>query len=389
MKNNVAQFKKCSICGACVNVCPVEAIHIQKGSLYYLIDVDEKKCIECGQCLSACPVNSPSLTQRLYKGYAGYVDDQRVLYGSSSGGVFYAIAQLILEKGGVVYGAVFSDDFRSVIFKNTDEAPLWRLQKSKYVESNVGKTFQKVKSDLLGGRHVLFCGTPCQVAGLKRFLGSEFEKLITCDFSCGGLPSHKIYIEYLEGLEKKYHSEVEFVDFRPKVYGWNSHSIYINFKNGKCYSRLASLDPYFRAFLGKLSQRDYCYQCDFASNHASDIILADYWRYKDCLDFDNHNRGLSLVLTNSDKGEQILDLLVKRVSIKEIPLEKATYNISNKHSTQETIKRHYLFLYFYRKDGLVAAICRTLPSSLPKYCKQWLKQICKRGKYEGSEENRT
>lgn len=388
VKNNISQFSKCANCGACFNICPTNAISVDGGEMYYTIRVDDAKCVMCGKCVSVCPVNSPVNTQNLIGAYYGYADDHDILYSSSSGGIFHALAQKILNEGGVVFGAVFSEDSHAVVFRSTDDTELCALQKSKYVESNVGDSFRRVKEALEKGRNVLFCGTPCQSAGLKRYLGKEYEKLLVCDFSCGGLPSHQMYHQYLCELEKRFSSKVASVDFRPKNFGWENHSIYIRFENGKEYTRLATLDPYYKGFLNSFSKRDYCYDCDFADNHSADIILADFWLFKRLSDMDNHDRGLSLILTNSEKGERVMQELAPSLVLQTLPLEKAAYNIKNGHLSQAEKERHAHFVKVVCNEGFISAMNKEMPFTLRKDWKQLAKQLLKKGKYEGSKETR-
>lgn len=387
-KGNISQFSKCANCGACLNACPQRAIYVDGEEMYYTPRVDESKCVQCGRCVSVCSINIPTNTQNLIGAYYGYVDDGSILSASSSGGIFHVLAQMILEEGGVVFGAAYAEDYHSVIFSSSDHVSLRELQKSKYVESNVGDSFSRVREELEKGRSVLFCGTPCQSAGLKRYLGKEYEKLLVCDFSCGGLPSHRMYHDYLCDLEKHFSSKVALVDFRPKNFGWKSHSIYIRFKNGKEYTRLATLDPYYKGFLNSLSKRDYCYECDFADNHAADIILADFWQYKKLSDMDNQDRGISLVLSNTEKGERIMQKLTSELVLRTISLEKGTYNIKSGHLCQETKDRHERFVKAVQSEGFISAINRAIPFSFKKNWKQLIKQLVKRRKYEGSKETR-
>ena len=387
-KSNISQFEKCANCGACVNICPMNAISVDCEEMYYTLRVDEKKCVLCGKCVSVCPVNNPIKTQNLIAAYYGYADDHKILCSSSSGGMFHSLAQKILNEDGVVFGAVFSEDKHSVVFSSTDDTALCALQKSKYVESNVGDSFRKIKEELEKGRNVLFCGTPCQSAGLTRYLGKEYDKLVVCDFSCGGLPSHQMYHQYLSDLEKHYSSKATLVDFRPKNFGWESHSIYIQFENGKEYTRLATLDTYYKGFLHSLTKRDYCYECDFADNHSADIILADFWLHKKMSDMDNKDRGISLVLTNTEKGDRIIRELAPGLVLRTLPLDKGAYNIRSGHSAQHTRDMHERFVEEVRDKGYISAIKSKMPFSVKRDWKQLLKQLIKKGKYEGSKETR-
>lgn len=372
----MASFEKCANCGACYQLCPVGAITLDTQGLYYLPVVDQDKCIDCGACVQRCPVNTPVQTQNLRCALGGFHKDKQVVAQSSSGGAFYAIAQQILSCGGVVFGAAFSQDCRQVVFTDTDHVPLERLQKSKYVESRVDGVFSAVKENLAAGRQVLFSGTPCQVAGLKRFLGKEYENLLTCDFSCGGLPSHQIYEQYLSGLEAKYKARVQNVDFRPKIFGWSMHAIKIEFSNGKKYQRSSLLDPYFRMFIHeRLSVRDYCYMCDFADNHASDLVLADFWMHNKISSLANDEAGMSLIVANSAKGESVLKELEGSFEFERLDLKAACYNMKPVRLDPVLFERHGVFVKAVREKGFVCAEKELPKLPFKSVLKQKIKEI--------------
>lgn len=379
MAKNISEFKKCANCGACYNACPTGAITVSGSGYYYLPQVDSARCTGCGRCVSVCPVNSPQRVQALQAGYAGYVPNNAVLLQSSSGGAFYALAQNVLKNGGVVFGAAFAQNQESVAFCSTNEQPLQKILKSKYVESSVNFSFQQIKQQLTAGRQVLFCGTPCQAAGLKRYLNRNYENLLVCDFSCGGLVSHKIFKDYLQWLEEKYGAKAATVDFRPKSFGWNAHALKVNFTNGRQYLQLATLDPYYRGFLKSLTKRDYCYECDFADNHYADIILADFWLHKKLSSLENGNKGLSLILTNSKKGQQAVQQLAGCMQLTPLPLEKAAYNIKSGHQSQQAIVRHQSFMAALEKTNYNAAVNQFDPLPLHYKIKQqvrkWVKKV--------------
>lgn len=169
--------------------------------------------------------------------YGGWSNDAEIVKRSSSGGAFSVIANYILKNNGIVYGAAFTDNRKQVVFKSTKEVSIDEIRRSKYVESQTQYIFRAIKNDLEAGFSVLFCGSPCQVAGLKRYLHKEYKNLLTCDFACGGMASHKIYEDYLDRLEGEYRSKVESINFRPKLYGWSMHAIKIYFMNGKSYHK--------------------------------------------------------------------------------------------------------------------------------------------------------
>ena len=353
--NNVSEFTKCANCGACYNICPRGAIIVGEDKLFYNLKVDTEKCIDCGLCKKVCPVNNKCDKVSPLNAYGTYNRDYQKIKQSSSGGVFIALAEYILSLGGVVYGAVYGNNCKEIVIKSTDEVNLTELLRSKYVESSVGQAFKTIKTQLESGRKVLFCGAPCQVAGLKKFLQQEYENLLTCDFSCGGMPSHKFYEEYLDYISvNKLKAEIETVNFRPKLYGWRTHSIEIKAKNKKAYRSFAIADPYFCAFIGDhTSVRDYCYECKFADNHASDIILADFWLVKKISRVKDDNSGLSLVISNSPKGENALQNIDGQLMRTILDLEKASYNLVQKSYDADFIEQRKEFLQECKKHGFI------------------------------------
>lgn len=378
--NNILKFDKCANCGACYNACPTGAITVKDG-LFYSLAVDETKCVNCGKCISVCPVNTFQKAQNIVSAYSAEHKSEEVVRASSSGGAFSALADYILEQGGVVWGAGYSGNFDKVIFQSTKKIPLDNLRRSKYVESSVGNAFREIKEILNMGTMVLFCGTPCQVAGLKRFIGNH-DNLYTADFSCGGLASHKLYEYWIDSLKKKYNSEIIDINFRSKYFGWGTHCIYAEFQNGKRYIKPAVHDPYFASFLAsKLSVRDYCYQCQFSNNHYADLILADYWKYYDTYEASNHN-GISLILVNSVKGEFLMKQIADSMNIRQLPLDKGTYNIKVTNVNSERYQKRASFLKKVEQDGFESAADKyCLPTKLNKIIymtKIYIKKIMRR-----------
>lgn len=355
--NNISQFSSCANCGACYNVCPKDAIRFKKDSIFYELSVDEDKCISCGKCVEVCPLNTFSPHLDLRVAYGGWSNDSEIVRRSSSGGGFTAIAGCVLKKNGVVYGAVFSDDYKEVIFKSTKEVTLDEIRRSKYVESQPMYVFRDIKNDLDAEKIVLFCGAPCQVAGLKRFLGKEYENLVTCDFACGGMASHKMFEDYLLQLEEKYHSTVKNVNFRPKLYGWSLHAIQIDFHNGKSYRNVGEFDPYMYSFIyGRTSIRENCFDCRFRDNHYSDVIIADFWKWNTISNLSNNEKGISLIIANSQRGEEIINSIRNDMTLQEIDIEEAAYNCSpNQSITKDHAAKIAGFIETYRQAGIEKA----------------------------------
>lgn len=350
---NISLFKNCAFCGACYHSCPKKAISINKNTLFYSFTVDQELCIECGACVAVCPVNGDFSCTSPISALAGWHKDDYVVQSSSSGGAFYTLAKKVLDEDGIVFGAAYSDNFKTVVFRSTDEIPLERLQKSKYVESLVEDSFFYVENELRNGRKVLFCGTPCQVAGLKCYLKKDYEHLLTCDFACGGVPSHKIYDEYLQTLENKYNSAIKQVDFRPKTFGWKRYAMLIDFQNGKRYSKLAVEDAYLKSFLyGKYTVRDYCLKCKFSDHHFSDITIADFWMHKQYSNLTNDN-GISLILCNTEKGQNAAQDMKNCFVFQKLDVSQVSYNHKKTQTTEQKQENRKAFLKMCEESGFL------------------------------------
>lgn len=362
--NNIEELDECANCGACYNVCPASAISLCDSGTFYQYKVNEELCLHCGQCIRICPIQNMENDKHLIAAYWGIHKSNQVVLSSSSGGVFQALADYVLKKKGVIFSAVYTEKCSQVEMLDSENATVAEFRRSKYVESIVENAFQRVKSYLDMGKYVMYCGTPCQVAGLRRFIGGENKNLLLCDFSCGGLPSHQLYKDYLKSLSTKYKADVKSVNFRSKRYGWGVHGIEIDFANGKKYVSPAILDPFFYGFIGKhISVRDYCYHCDFANNHYSDIILADFWKYKK-FGLEDNRTGISLILINSPVGEAVLKEIASEIDAHSIDLNAASYNIKRQNYSEKFLAQRCEFIHDYEEQGFEYVSKKYL--SLPK-----------------------
>ena len=377
---NISSFQKCANCGACSNLCPHGAITVTREGLFYKPVVDEDKCTHCGLCSRKCPLNGETTSFAPMYACAGWHKSPQVVHNSSSGGAFHGLAEDTLAQGGVVFGAAYTGDCREVRFASTDDTPLAQLRKSKYMESLTSDSFMRVRDALKAGRPVLFCGTPCQVAGLYAFLGKRPEKLLTCDFACGGLPSHKIYQNYLQVLEQKYGAPVVSMDFRPKTHGWRRYAVLAKFRNGKVYNRLGTEDPYLRSFLyGKYTVRNDCLDCKFSDHHAADLTIADFWLNTRLSGPDNPD-GVSLILCKTPAGRQAVERIRGQYELREVPVAEASYNHKPTETSPEKRAQHDAFLRLCEEKGLDAACREYLPMSAQSRLKNYVRRIlCRSG----------
>ena len=311
--------KACTSCAACYNVCPRKAIvMMEDGEGFYAPRVDYDKCIACGRCDDTCPqLNDHQLSGTLKAWYA-YCKDDSERITSSSGGLFGALAQHVLERGGVVYGAAF--DYGAVTLRlecrSTDEVPLTALKKSKYVQSYVGDAYRRVKRDLELGRQVLFCGTPCQVDGLRQVLRRDYDGLLTIDFICHGVPPMTLLRDHLQmlGIDSP-----DTIDFRPKHRAWVDDFV-INYNSLRLtYCVPWRKDAFFYGFEKAFNTHSSCGDCPYCNGRrAADVTLADFWGYKAYDKSIYDAKGLSLVMANTFLGVTVIDHLGDDVVTKEI-----------------------------------------------------------------------
>lgn len=307
---------QCVLCGACRAACPVGAISFENqhcGFSYPVIDGD--RCVSCRKCDAVCPVLHPPVTGPGEPDCcAAASPDDAVRAGSTSGGVFCEAARYVLSIGGYVCGAVFTEDFSVRHIISRDPADVDAMRGSKYVQSDVGDCYERIRALLRGGETVLFCGCPCQSAALRtRLSGEDTGRLYVIDFVCHGIPSDETWHTYLSMQEKKHGAPVTAVSFRSKRMGWHCSSMLLTFANGKEYVRPITEDAYFKGFLYSDTLKESCYACPFrAYRSGSDLTVGDLWGAEVLIPEADDNKGLSLVLTHTDAGRALLSRLPLR-----------------------------------------------------------------------------
>ena len=300
---------ECCGCTACESICPKDAITMQPDALGFLYPhIDEEKCINCGLCMKVCSFKkgyprTDKFEQPLV--YAARLRDTAQLARSQSGGMGYALSRAAIGQGAIVYGVGFGTHFRAVHKRVDRPEGLEELRGSKYVQSDLRGIFPQVKRDLKDGHRVLFFGTPCQVAGLTSYIGKQLsEKLFTADLVCHGCPSPAVWDAYVSYLGHKEGSKILEAKFRDKSFGWASHHETFLFATGKKKTSIT-----FRMlFYAHYMLRPSCHQCPFTNlERCSDLTIGDFWGWQKVSRRFNDNRGVSLVLVNSEKGQQLLD----------------------------------------------------------------------------------
>ena len=325
----LAKIDECTGCAACYNACAHHALVMKpdrEGFLYPAVDAD--KCVECNLCEHSCPIlnTMPNTNATAPQAYAMWSYPDRTL--SSSGGAFSAFARKTIEKGGVVYGAGFDEHLHLQHIGVTDIQGLGKLRGSKYVQSEIGEIFRQIKRQLQEGGEVLFCGTPCQVDGLRTYLHKDFNNLMLLDIACHGVPSDSVFQSYLHKLSKKLKTEIKDIVFR-KLGGWDKQTCIST--GEKCFSIYGRDNLYMEAFNKSAILRESCYHCNYAKvQRSGDCSLADFWGLgRHGVPF-KHDvmKGVSLVLVNNEKGLRKLKEL-ENTYIEERALEEALKENTN------------------------------------------------------------
>lgn len=311
----------CCGCTACASICMHDAITMKPDKLGFMYpDVDGSKCTDCGLCEKVCAFHDnydKSLNLPLPDAYAARHKDMKEVETSRSGAAFIAISDHIIENGGVVYGAGYADHFRVVHKRAVTKEERNEFKGSKYVQSDLKGVFRSVMDDLKSGKVVMFSGTPCQTAGLHSYVGKKLrENLFLVDIVCHGVPGPFLWRDYLSYLEKKHGSEICYVNFRDKdMFGWRAHKESFKFVGGG--NKMSSTFLFYKHIMFRHS----CGACKYTNlQRPSDITIADFWGWeKTDKSINADDKGVSLLLCNTEKGQKLFDAVRERMEA--IPAE--------------------------------------------------------------------
>lgn len=390
--------KDCCGCGACITACPRHAISMEADENRFLYPViDEKACVECGLCKKACKYSFDPMKQDVSRVVVATINEKSELMQAASGGVFTAAAKSILENNGVVFGATLTFENghanpHHIMVDSKEE--LWRLQGSKYVQSVIGDTYKQAESYLKKGFAVLFSGTPCQIVGLKGYLRKEYDNLYTIDLICHGVPSQKLFDDYIQDLNKRYHGQITQYRFRDKTKGWGMNTAFDITVDGthKTIFKPARLESYPSFFLDCKIYRENCYSCPYAAKtRVGDITIGDFWgiekAHPELMERQEfqESKGISCLLVNSEQGELLLNAMKGRLNVHESTLEKAAMKNaqlkrpSKRSSEREAILRIYRqsgyegVKYYFSKNHRKQIVIHTIYNSIPRKIRLWLK----------------
>lgn len=325
----ITRKDNCSGCSACFNICPKNCITMQMDKEGFLYPkVNETECINCGLCERSCPIINP-IQEKKQKQKAFLIQnkDDEVRRESTSGGAFTAIARYVLSRGGVVFGACFDENYVVKHIYVETEKDLRKFRNSKYVQSEIGDAFNMAKHFLTNNRIVCFSGTPCQIEGLKCYLGKEYDNLVTVDVVCRAVPSPLLWKKYFNMKKVEMETDITKVMFRDKYYGYKYSTMTICSSKNEYHSGVES-DQWLRAFFSGICNRPSCHQCKFKKRYrVSDFTI---W---DCFTVDAFNKemdddkGTTRMLIQSEKGGEILDLIGNEIVCFSIDADKAVEGV--------------------------------------------------------------
>lgn len=306
----------CTGCGACTNICPQNIIEMKNDSRGFLYPHIVGECVECGKCKTVC---NKRTKEKKKNGdpvvYAAWSKDEEIRFLSTSGGIFSELALSVINMGGVISGAQYTETCLVEHGFASDLSGLNNFRQSKYIQSDIKDTYKMIKQYLKNNKMVLFCGTPCQVAALQAYLDqTEKLNLYTIDFICMGVNSPKAYMSWISELEREQGKEIQKIWFKYKENGWKKSPFVtrVCFKDGSWIKISNEENKFMQGFLkNKVLIRPSCGNCQFKGIHRqSDITLGDFWGIEQSLDDD---RGTSMVMLNSEKGEKLFRLVTPRI----------------------------------------------------------------------------
>ncbi|MFQ7268040.1 MAG: Coenzyme F420 hydrogenase/dehydrogenase, beta subunit C-terminal domain [Paraprevotella clara] len=363
----ITDKSQCCGCTACASVCAHDAITMQPDAMGFLYPMaDETKCVECGLCEKVCAFNDnydTSLNFPQPDAYAARHKDMEEVKTSRSGAAFIALSDYVLEQGGVVYGVGYTDHFRVIHKRATTKEQRDEFKGSKYVQSDLAGVFRQVKKDLKDGLTVMFSGTPCQTAGLNSYIGKKLrEKLILVDIVCHGVPAPYLWRDYIAYLEKKQGDKICWVNFRDKQkFGWAAHHETFKFVKGGGKMSFTYL------FYQHIMFRPSCGKCHYANTkRPSDITIADFWGWeKTDPNINADNKGVSLVLVNTEKGRELFEAVKDQMTVIPAKLEDCLQPNLCRPSLESHLRckfekdyRKYGFKYVYYRYGNIGPIWR-------------------------------
>lgn len=370
----------CCGCSACEAICGVKAITLNADSEGFLYpESNLNLCIDCGLCERVCPIikrDTQQCEKLPIKVFALQNLNKETLLTSSSGGVFAALVQWSLNNKGIIYGVVYDDNFAVVHRGETTKEGALLFRGSKYVQSDLRGVYTKIRRELKSGRNVLFSGVPCQVEGLKSFLMREYDNLTTVDILCHGVPSPKVFADYVSFIKRHTPVMLESIFMKDKTFGWGYQNLKLVYQRGISEFNTPVSNLWNKLFYDHVINRPSCHACRFKNLHrAGDISIGDFWGIEK-----NHpeflsSQGVSLLLVNSLRGEYIWKSINPQFKYIESDTEKCMQPVL-KESHPEATDRDEFWME-YNEHGFEKTIMSRYAISKVMMLKRWLTIVAK------------
>lgn len=369
----------CCGCSACAQICPKQCIAMMPDSEGFCYPkINETICVKCGLCEKVCPMLKSQNMQGQVHAWAAYCKEDKIRLASSSGGIFSLLAEEILEEGGVVFGAAFDGQMMVHHVAVESVRDLERLRGSKYLQSRIENSYADVKAYLAADRKVLFSGTACQIAGLLHFLGRPYEKLWTADVLCHGVPTPTLWKNYLSEQNRAFKMPVRQISFRDKSQGWKKYQMAWKVEGGEIYRQPASRNSYMRLFLSNICLRPSCYDCHFKGfPRVSDLTLGDCWGVEQHSPEMDDDKGTSVVIVNTEKGNTLREKIAGRCVWKEEKLDVLLPPTADSRKSVQPHPNRRRFFLLMVEDKPVSALLQLIRPSFKKRVQNKCKQILK------------
>lgn len=322
---DIKRKETCVGCKACANICPKSCISLLVDDMGFAYPkVDTEKCINCHLCEQVCPILYPFSEVKTQRSFALVNKDVKQVLSSSSGGLFVELSKYLINNGGVVYGAVYSKDYKFVEYaRATKISELNSFKGSKYVQADLDNVFFNIKEDLQRGIKVLFSGTPCYVKSLRNYLQREYPNLYAVDLICHGVPSPLVYERYIDFVQNKSGNVIQSITMRDKKYGWKHRSfLSIKMADNRYVIDRGISNVYMEGFSKNLFLRPSCFECRYTNlNRPGDLTIADYWGIERITNRFKNSKGVSLCICNNDKGFILLNNILSNFDYLETSLD--------------------------------------------------------------------
>ncbi len=376
----------CCGCNGCKEVCPKNCISmIEDNEGFIYPDINLNLCINCNMCKEVCPMIDTKYvfnTNKNIHAYAAFNNDENIRLNSTSGGIFTELAEYVLKNNGVIVGAKFDKNMEVVHEFASSREEYEQFRGSKYVRSDIGGIYCRVEELLKKDIVVLFVATPCEIAGMKKYLRKDYDNLILCDIICHNNPSPKVFRKYITYLEQKNNSNVVNIVLRDKEKGWHNPTFKVYFENKRQISENYYKNYYIQGFGMGLFSRPCCHSCQFTgSDRVGDITIGDFWGIDKIDKTMDDNKGTSVVLLNNSKAEEIFNEIKINLKYKEVDI-KSAFKYNHKKPSVPDINRERFFkeLDVTEFDILIDRYMRTdkLKTKIGKYIPKFIKEKIKK-----------